>query len=71
MWLRKICKDSESNPTGCHTMYLDEGGWFTVQGDMLDPATAAQLENALPGEGAVRIKPEVVIEAVRAYQGRH
>lgn len=68
MQLTMICKDAHSNPTGCHTMYLDEGGWFTVQGDQLDGDTYANLENVLPGEGAVRIKPEVVIEAVRRRQ---
>lgn len=71
MWLRKIFKDEQSNPDGCMTMYLDEGGWFTVQGDLLDGDTYANLENVLPGEGAVRIKPEIVIEAVRRYQGGH
>jgi hypothetical protein len=68
MWLRKICKDKDSVPDGCMTMYLDEGGWFTVQGNQLDADTYAHLENVLPGESAVRIKPEIVVEAVRRYQ---
>ncbi len=41
-----------------------------MQGDRLDADTHANLENLLPGEGAVRIKPEVVIEAVRQHLGR-
>lgn len=67
----QVRKDQDSYAvSGCHTMYLDEGGWFTVQGDRLDADTHANLENLLPGEGAVRIKPEVVIEAVRQHLGR-
>ena len=69
--LQRLAKDQDSYAVGgCHTMYLDEGGWFTVQGDRLDADTHANLENLLPGEGAVRIKPEVVIEAVRQHLGR-
>jgi len=71
MRLERLAKDPDSNKTGgCHTMYLDEGGWFTAQGHALDDDTRANLENVLPGEDAVRIKPEVVIEAVRRYLGR-
>lgn len=29
------------------------------------------VENLIPGEGVVRIKPEIVIEAVRLYQSRN
>lgn len=71
MRLQRLAKDRDSFEVGgCHTIYLDEGGWFTVQGDLLDEATYGNLENVLPGEGAVRIKPEVVIEAVRCHLGR-
>ncbi|MGH4021160.1 MAG: hypothetical protein ACRDT0_18425 [Pseudonocardiaceae bacterium] len=70
MRLERLAKDEESGERACHAMYLDEGGWFTLQGDDIDADTRANLENVLPGEGAVRIKPEVVIEAVRRYLAR-
>ena len=71
MHLQRLAKDQDSYAVGgCHTMYLDQGGWFTVQGDQLDADTHANLENVLSGERAVRIKPEVVIEAVRRYLAR-
>jgi hypothetical protein len=68
MWLRKICKDEGSNPDGCMSMYLAENGLFAVQGDQLDAETFGNLENVLPGEGAVFIKPEIVVEAVQRYR---
>jgi hypothetical protein len=37
---------------------------WVVQGDLLDSATEANLLNVLPGEGAVRIQPEIVREAL-------
>ncbi len=71
MRLERLAKDEDSNKNGgCHTIYLDEGGSFVAQGDLLDADTRANLESVLPGEGGVRIKPEVVIEAVRRYLGR-
>ncbi len=71
MRLERLAKDADSNKKGaCHTVYLDEGGMFTVQGDEVDDDTYANLEAVLPGEGAVRIKPEVVIEAVLRYLAR-
>lgn len=70
MRLEKLAKDAGSGVTGCHAVYLDEGGWFTIQADAVDTDTFGNLENVLPGEAAVRIKPEVVVEAVRRYQQR-
>jgi len=49
---------------------LTEDGRFGVQGDVVDDDTHANLENLLPGEGGVFIKPEILIEAVRRYQER-
>lgn len=66
MRLRKLAKDKDSDIGGCQTVY-----------DVLDPPSDPEcvvqglvisdghLENVLPGEGAVRIKREVLIEAVR------
>lgn len=51
-------------------MYLDEEGWFTVQGVLVDADTLGNVENFVDGEGVVRIKPEIVIEAVRQYTMR-
>ncbi len=70
MRLEKLAKDADSNPDGCQTVYLAEDGRFGVQGDLVDTDTNANLENLLPGEGAVLIKPEIVIEAVRRYLER-
>lgn len=70
MRIEKLAKDDDSNPGGCQTIYLAEDGRFGVQGDLVDSDTYAKLENLLPGEGAVFIKPEIVIEAVRRYQER-
>lgn len=71
MKLTKLCKDVASNPTGSQAMYLDEEAWFTVQGLLVDADTLSNVENLVPGEGVVRIKPEIVIEAVRLYQSRN
>lgn len=67
MELTKLAKDWDSGKTGCQTMYLAADGTFVVQGDEVDAATHASLESVLPGEAAVRIKPEIVIEALRRY----
>ncbi len=70
MRLEKLAKDEDSGVTGCPAVYLDEGGWFTIQAAAVDANTFGNLENVLAGEAAVRIKPEVIIEAVRRYQAR-
>lgn len=70
MKLERLPKDEDSGHGGCHTIYLDEGGWFTVQGDVLDGGTYANLENVLAGEGAVRIKPRVLLDAADSYRAR-
>jgi hypothetical protein len=69
MHLIKLAKDEESKIDGCQTMYLAENGMFTVQGITADADTMSNVEHLLPGEGVVFIKPEIVIEAVRRYQG--
>jgi hypothetical protein len=70
MRLEKLARDEESRQSGSQAMYLDEEGWFDVQGLLVDADTLAQVENLVPGEGVVRIKPNIVIEAVRRYQAR-
>lgn len=68
MKLTLLAKDETSGRDGCQAVYLTEDGRFGVQGDVVDDDTHANLENLLPGEGGVFIKPEIVIEAVRRYQ---
>lgn len=70
MRLERLAKDAGSGVDGCPAMYVAEDGSFVVQGDLLDEDTIGNLQNVLPGEGAVQIRPEVVIEALRRYQAR-
>ncbi len=61
-----IAKDNESGKNGCPTFYdiAEAPEDCVVQGYLLDPDTAANLRNVLPGEGAVRIKKQVLIDAL-------
>ncbi len=68
MHLRKICKDPESNPSGCQSVYLAENGMMAVQGLEMDAETFSNMDNLLPGESGVLIKPEILVEAARRYQ---
>lgn len=68
MKLTKLYKDQGSGGNGCPTVYLGETGEFVVQGLTVDAATYSELENVLPGEGAVRISPEVILGAVERYR---
>jgi hypothetical protein len=69
MQLTKLAKDGDSKIDGCQSMYLAANGMFTVQGVTVDADTMGNVEHLLPGEGVVFIKPEIVIDAVRRYQG--
>lgn len=69
MELTLLAKDVQSGKQGCLSVYLDEEGWLVIQGNLLDPATQINLLNVLPGEGAVRIKPEIVREALALLLG--
>jgi hypothetical protein len=68
MKLTMLAKDEGSGKNGCPSCYLDDGGAFVVQGDVLDADTAAHLVNLLPGETAVRIKASVIEAAVEKYR---
>lgn len=68
MALRKLAKDGDSGKNGCPTVYLDDEGMLVIQGDLAPAALHDQLENVLPGEGAVRITPATVIAAVARLQ---
>lgn len=64
MELTLLAKDVESGKNGCPSVYLDEEGLLVIQGGTLDVATRTNLINMLPGEDAVRIKPDIVREAL-------
>jgi hypothetical protein len=68
MKLTMLYKDQNSGGNGCPSIYLSDSGEFVVQGLELDDATSAELQNVLPGEGAVRIPAEVIIGAVDRYR---
>lgn len=70
MRLIKLAKDSGSGHNGCPSVYVAESGEMVVQGDLVDADTLGNLENMLPGEGAVRIKPQVIVDAVEQYRKR-
>lgn len=70
MRLELLAKDGGSGDFGCPSVYLAEDGTLVVQADLLDAATTANLRNVLPGEGAVNIKPEIILEALRVLQER-
>ncbi|ADU09754.1 hypothetical protein ML5_4254 [Micromonospora sp. L5] len=68
MKLTKLYKDPGSGGNGCPTVYLSESGDLVVQGNLVDEDTYGELENVLPGEGAVRIPAEVVLGAIERYR---
>ncbi|MET8090617.1 hypothetical protein [Micromonospora sp. NPDC005220] len=68
MKLTKLYKDPGSGGNGCPTVYLGESGELVVQGDLIDEDTVGELENVLPGEGAVRIPAEVLLGAIARYR---
>jgi hypothetical protein len=70
VWLDMLAKDGNSNPDGCPSVYIAEDGSLVVQGRLVNGDTQGNLDNVLPGEGAVHIAPEVVIAAAAAYQRR-
>ncbi|MGH3524680.1 MAG: hypothetical protein ACRDU4_18100 [Mycobacterium sp.] len=69
MRLRKLAKDEDSDIGGCQTVYdvVDAPAEpeCIVQGLII---SNSHLEDVLPGEGAVRLKREVLIAAVRRLQ---
>ena len=71
MKLTMLYKDQGSGGNGCPSVYVADTGDFVVQGIELDETTFAELENVLPGEGAVRISPEVILGAADRYRQQH
>lgn len=70
MRLEKLAKDPDSHVGGCQAVYRGEVGPWVVQGEQVDADTYANLDDVLPGEAAVFIKPEILIEAVHRYRER-
>ncbi len=68
MRLQMLAKDASSGEKNCPSVHDDlDGTEFVLVGPTVD---SSRVENVLPGEGAVRIKREVVIEAVHRYLAR-
>ncbi len=70
MKLTMLSKDQNSGGNGCPSVYLGDTGELVVQGVSVDSATQSELVNVLPGEGAVRISAEVVLDAADRYRER-
>ncbi|MGH3796674.1 MAG: hypothetical protein ACRDSP_17505 [Pseudonocardiaceae bacterium] len=68
MRLERLAKDQNSGDKGCPSFWDDlDSTDFVVLGTAVD---TAGMENVLPGEAAIRIKREIVFEAMRRYGGR-
>lgn len=66
--LELLAKDASSGDKGCPGVHVDlDSADMLVTGHHVD---STQVENVLPGEGVVRIKPEILIEALARYQAR-
>lgn len=64
MHLVQLAKDGDSGTVGCPSVHLDaDTGDLVVQGDEV---SMEHLPTPLPGEQAVRIKPEIVRAAMHA-----
>lgn len=70
MKLTKLCKDTASGSDGCPTVYVADDGSVVVQGDELAPTDRDLLENRLPGETGVAIRPELLLQAADLYRAR-
>ncbi len=67
MRLRRLAKDKDSGYGGCQTVYADIDSEFcVVQG--LGDVSMDDLESVLPGEGAVRIKRSILLDAAHKLQ---
>lgn len=68
MKLTKLHKDPDSGNGGCETVYLAENGYLGIQGLVMDAETRAQLADVLPGEDAVLIRLDIVMDAIEKYR---
>lgn len=68
MRLELLAKDGSSGDDGCPSVWVDaDDGTFVVQGEHVDNSL---LPNYLPGEGGVKISPEIVLAAMEHYRAR-
>jgi len=63
MKLTMLAKDADSGNGGCPSVYVREDGMAVVQAPEVDAETFSNLQNALPGEKAVYIDPDVIVRA--------
>lgn len=68
MRLQQIVKDPNSGYGGCQTVYtdLDDPAFCVVQG--IEDVPMSSLDSVLPGEGAVRIKRSILLDAAARMQ---
>jgi hypothetical protein len=68
MRLELLAKDKDSGDDGCPSVWVDaDDGTFVVQGEHVDNSL---LKNHLPGEGGVKISPDIVLRAMAHYRER-
>lgn len=70
MKLTLLAKDGASGVKDCPSVYVADTGELVVQGCELTASEMAEVHNPLSGETAVRIPPDVVIDAIERYRGR-
>jgi len=68
MKLSMLAKDGDSQHGSCPSVYVAESGELVVQGQQVDGQTWAEITDPLPGEIAVRIAPEIVLDAADKYR---
>lgn len=68
MRLELLAKDKDSGDDGCPSVWVDaDDGTFVVQGEHVPNS---ELPSFLPGEGGVKISPEIVLAAMEHYRTR-
>lgn len=66
--LELLAKDTDSGDKGCPGIHLDlDTGDLVITGNVVD---GGQVENVLPGEGVVRLNPDIALAALARYQSR-
>ncbi|MDT0301426.1 hypothetical protein [Streptomonospora wellingtoniae] len=68
MKLTLLAKDKLSGAKGCPSVYVADTGDLVVQGVELTDSEMSAIQNPLDGEVAVRIDPEIVIEAIERFR---
>lgn len=71
MHLTQLAKDKTSGHEQCPSAHLGDTGELVIQGQLVDEDTMSNLTSVLPGETAVRINPQVILEAADRYRAAH